>query len=88
MSREVDDIVDGNIAGLIGKAYRPETPDAGFVQEMQDKLLVAAQELAQARKQTTLPADHLSRLRRRLGWALALAASIACIAPARGAEQA
>lgn len=84
MSLQLHDIGDKNVERLLAEAYRPVGIDPGFVQETQDKLLAAAQELACARQQVVSltparPARDYTTVRRRLGWAMGLAAALACV---------
>src|SRR5262249_45696529 len=77
---------DANIERLLQHAYQPEEPDPAFVERMGKLLRATAAERA-----PTPP--HVLRLRRRLAWSMAAAASLAFIAlgfyavrPARVAE--
>lgn len=82
MSLHTQDVADRNVERLLTTAYRPEVIDPGFIQETQDKLLAAARNLAEARKQSAppaAPARDYSRLRLKLGWAMGLAAALACV---------
>lgn len=75
-----NDVGDRNLENLLAQAYRPEAPEPGFLRETEDKLLAAARTQAARRALEKYPAPppaDLQRLRRRLGWAMALAASVA-----------
>jgi ferric-dicitrate binding protein FerR (iron transport regulator) len=69
------DVVEQNLERLLEKAYKPEVPDAEFVQRVRDRLAAAARDRAPA----TLP-RRWPNLRRRGGWILAAAASLAGLA--------
>src|SRR5712692_9928695 len=66
------DVGDRNVERLLGAAYKPEDVDADFARSLTGKLCAAARALA---------ADDPRRvLRRRLGWTMGLAASVAVVA--------
>jgi hypothetical protein len=67
---EPTDVGEKNMEGLLGKAYRPETPDPEFVRRVQEQMAIAARD----RAPRTLPRPGA---RRRLLWVLAAAASLA-----------
>src|SRR5438128_655376 len=69
---------DQNVERLLGTAYKPEDVDANFARDLTGKLCAAARTLAATRTPTD---DERRRiLRRRLGWAMGLAASVAAVA--------
>jgi ferric-dicitrate binding protein FerR (iron transport regulator) len=70
---------DMNVERLLGASYKPEQPDAAFVQTVQARMRAAAQTLAARAPAPAVP-DHVQRLRRRLGWAMAVAATVAAVA--------
>jgi ferric-dicitrate binding protein FerR (iron transport regulator) len=74
------DVADHNVERLIEASYKPEVPDPAFVRQLEDLLCATAQ----ANTPSKVPAKVLpirpsapGTSRRRLGWSLALAASIA-----------
>jgi ferric-dicitrate binding protein FerR (iron transport regulator)/tetratricopeptide (TPR) repeat protein len=74
-------VSDQNIGRLLETAYKPEVPDATFVQNVEQQLCAAAAQLAQARSATVPPSEGQGRLvGRRLAWVLGLAASLAGLA--------
>src|SRR5262245_21731890 len=93
-----DDIADRNLERLLGTAYKPEPADPVFVQTVEEYLVGVARELADQRAAATpvlatTETVRLTRLRKRFGWGMALAASVfvcflACLAsrpvPPRG----
>lgn len=73
-------IADHNVERLLREAYEPEPIDPAFVAELEARLCAAAS--SQAAALTTPPPraaedQRLRRVRRRLGWAMGLAASLA-----------
>jgi hypothetical protein len=68
---------DQNIERLIGAAYHPPSPDPAFVRRVTERLCSTARELAQSR---VPEAAQLRRFRQRMGWGLAVAASVALAA--------
>ena len=72
------DVGDRNVERLLGAAYKPEDVDPEFARTLTGKLCAAARTLAATRTPTD---DERRRiLRRRLGWAMGLAASVAAVA--------
>ncbi len=77
------DVGEHNLERLLGTAYKPESADPVFAQTVEEYLCAVAQDLAAGRAQPPSPAKpslpdeiRLRRLRRRLGWAMGLAASV------------
>jgi ferric-dicitrate binding protein FerR (iron transport regulator)/tetratricopeptide (TPR) repeat protein len=76
---------DSNIERLVSQAYRPEEPDAEFVRRVQAELGAAARQMAQERAPAVAfcaePVDPRIRvLRRRMAWALGVAAALSGVA--------
>src|SRR4051812_26473888 len=70
------DIGDVNVERLLGTAYNPEAVDPAFVKQIEEEMCAAALAGCQAQ---ILPKEEPGQriIRRRLGWAMALAASVA-----------
>jgi ferric-dicitrate binding protein FerR (iron transport regulator)/predicted Zn-dependent protease len=71
------DIGDLNVERLVGASYKPEQPDPQFVAQLHARLQAAARSRAPAQQPDQ---EHLRKIRRRLGWAMALAACVAGVA--------
>src|SRR5438045_1697823 len=72
-----------NVERLLGAAYRPEDPDPEFARRLTARLCAAAAAPANGRAAPAAGPDEDRRLRaarRRLGWAMGLAASVAAVA--------
>jgi ferric-dicitrate binding protein FerR (iron transport regulator)/tetratricopeptide (TPR) repeat protein len=77
------DTGDRNVERLLATAYQPEAPDADFVKSLEAQLCVTARDLAaRAAHAGPAPAEdvRLRAVRRRLGWAMGLAAAMAVVA--------
>ena len=74
----LSDVGEHNVERLLGAAYRPEGPDPQFARQLTGRLCAAARAGKPAEPR---PDDERWRpVRRRLGWAMALAASVAVVA--------
>jgi ferric-dicitrate binding protein FerR (iron transport regulator)/tetratricopeptide (TPR) repeat protein len=80
---EIPDIGDRNVERLLGHVYKPEMPDPGYVQRVEEQLCAAARELAQSRVLATDPLrpgpGSRSGKRHRLAWALPAVAAAAIL---------
>src|SRR5262245_46557793 len=75
----LSDVGEHNVERLLGAAYRPEDPDPQFARQLTARLCAAAR--AGRPAEAPRPDDERWRpVRRRLGWAMALAASVAVVA--------
>jgi hypothetical protein len=77
--REPNDVAERNLRRLLGRAYRPDAPDAAFARQLTAHLCAAAREAAHGRRPGLAP-EALRASRRQRLWALAAAASLAGLA--------
>jgi len=75
---ELHDIGNSNVERLVGTSYKPELPDPEFVKGVTARMQAAA--LAMAAQAPGPQEEHLYKVRRRLGWAMAVAACAASVA--------
>src|SRR5262245_619363 len=74
---ELRDIGEQNVERLLGRAYRPEEADAGFVQRLESQLCEVAREAAQARALAEAsPGGRSFRFPWRLAWVAGIAAAL------------
>src|SRR5438876_4749076 len=68
------DVSEQNVERLLA-AYKPEAPDPAYIERVTEGLLAAAAKHAEVRAP-----ERLLRLRRRFGWAFAVAAAVTGVA--------
>src|SRR5262249_2385406 len=73
-------IGDVNVERLLGASYKPEAPDAACVEGLRARVEATARALADRAPAPRPEEEHLRKVRRRLGWAMALAAAVAGVA--------
>ena len=80
MNPQETPIGDQNIERLVGVAYKPELPDASFVQNVEEHLCFVAHQLAQSRMERNMISPATRRGQLRIAWITGLAACLAIAA--------